>query len=331
MKSTERISRNRKRKKEEINKGEFIVNKSISIAKIKAFIICLFIVFFFMNSALVARATEETSDLEGSSIALVELESYSIEEGTLQAGNDATVVLKLYNNSSVAANNVVLSVTSNSGMVYPSYGNDNQIYVGNISGKGTVDISVPVKVSSLFIGDSVDLVCNFNYISASRQLSNTSVIAVPAQSSSTLEVKSVDVSKHATVNAKSLLSINLINNSKKSITDAHLIITGNVSEISQNISFDAITSEKSYSEDCQIVFTEIGEQEISITLAYTDINGTAVEIDLGDFTVNVDESDGMGIISEKNDNLALVWGGRAIAMIAFAVAGIFTFIYIKKR
>ena len=304
-------------------------------AILKNTVICLLTVSYILaGTTLVAGATEDTTAevITSANVALIELESYEITEGSVKADKDVIVTLKLHNvNSSASATNVILTVSSNSGMVYPSYGGDNQIYVGNISAGGTKEVEVPLTISSSYNSGVIDLVCNYAYTSSSRQLSNTSTIVLSSQMNNSLELKKLGVSKSATVNAYSLLSISLVNNSSYDVTDAFLTVEGNVSDTTKTIALDTIYSGKTLTDDCMISFTESGDQSISISLTYTDSEGDQVTNFLGSYTVSVEEETVSAVDSDSADNTALVWGGRAIAAVFILIACAAVVLYVKKR
>ena len=249
----------------------------------------------------------------------------------LEAGKDVTVNFNLHNTSDTySASSIIMTMTSSSGMIYPVYGTDNQIYVGTIGAGKTKTVSVPVTVSSFFRLDSVDITCQFDYISSNNKLGNTSTIVIPASGGTTLGVKSIDLSSHAIVNGKSLLSISYVNQSASNINDARLVVDGNVSKNSKNIKLDTIYSGKSYTEDFYVTFKKAGEQTVNVKLVYTDSDGEEKTNDLGTFGVTVSKE----AASENNNstvNVVLTWVGRVIAALGLMAALAVVFIYIKKR
>ncbi len=300
--------------------------------RLNKFLICLlmcFILVFHLN--LPVYATEEESPKELSFNSVVEVESYYVEEGYIEAGKEATVNLTLHNaNRNTAANSIFVSVSSNTGMIYPSYGNDNQFFVGTLEADGSATVSIPVVVNSTFKSDYADFVCNIVYVSSGKQISNTSTMILPARGSNTIIVSAVDVSAHANLNSKSLLSISYYNKSSENVNDAILRIDGNLSDTTKTIDLDAVLGGKTYTKDCDIIFTQGGEQTISIVLEYTDINGDSIQQDLGTFKVTVDETS-EATLTNNSGNVVLKTIGRIIAFLAFAAVVFSTIMYIKKR
>lgn len=291
---------------------------------------CLLILLLALtNTGFVSFAAEEEKPVTFNSV--VEIESYEIEGGYIEAGKINNIKLTLVNaNTYTAANNLVIIVNSNSGMIYPTYGNDNQYYIGKLEAGKKTELEVPMIANSNLTGDYIDLSCNMIYESAGNRINNTSTMVLPTQNISNIVVSSIDVSAHGTLNGKSLLSISYANNSAGNINDAVLRVDGNVSDTTKDIELGTIIAGKSYTKDCNVIFTESGAQTISIKLIYTDINGQSIESDLGTFNVTVGEESG-SVLDSKADDPLLIWGGRAIAFVALIAAAVVTFIYIKKR
>ncbi len=268
---------------------------------------------------------------EGSVYAIISVDDYTIEGGMIEAGKEITINLNIKNTAtSASASSVMLTLTNSTGSIYPAYGNDNQIYIGTIGAGKTKEVSIPMTIGSSFTGSAVDLTCQFDYETMGSKLSNASTIVIPSSGGSTIGVKSIDVSSHAIVNGKSLLSVSYVNQSSANITDAEIVIDGNVSKSSKVIKLDTVYAGKSYTQDYYVTFKKAGNQQINISLKYTDIDGEETITDLGSFGVTVSEENAVG---EKTNVLApiLLWGGRVVAVVAMIFACMAVVLYIKKR
>lgn len=303
-------------------------------------VVCSFFNLFTVANATeveepVAEAAEEATSVaapvvSGSAVAIVEVEDYTIEGGILEAGKEITINLTLHNTSkNAAATSVMMTLSSESGMIYPVYGNSNQIYVGSIGAGASEVVSVPVSISEQFTGDMADLTCQFDYESSGSRMNNMATIVIPTSGGNTIGVKSIDVTSHAIVNGKSLLSFNYVNLSNKNITDAVLTIEGNVSSNSKKIKIDTIYAGKSYSHDYYVTFTKAGNQDISIKLSYTDIDGETVETDLGNYSVTVSQENTGA--STTVPSKILTWVGRVVAVLAGLAVVFVVVVYVKKR
>ncbi len=296
---------------------------------IKAFAVCLIAI---MSVAANMNTVAYAAEVEGSTVAIIEIEDYSIEGGMISAGKEITVNMKLHNaSSSMSASSIMMTLTNSTGTVYPSYGKSNQIYVGTIGADETKEVSIPMTIGSAFAGDAIDLSCQFNYLAQNTQLSNTAMIMIPTSGGSTIGIKSIDVSSHAIVNGKSLLSFSYVNQSSSNITDAKLIIDGkNISSKSKEIKIDTVYAGKSYTKDFYVIFDKAGNQSIDVSLEYTDIDGEKNVTDLGKFDVTVSKENSEKISSSNvNRILGLVGKGVSFVVGLFALSVIY--IYIKKR
>lgn len=295
---------------------------------IKKITVCLFaVVCLSTNFAMVANADE----VESSGVAIIEIKDYTIEGGMIEAGKEITVNLTLHNTSSNnSASNVMMVMSNSTGALYPVYGNDNQVFIGNMSAGGTKTVSIPLTIGTNFSGNAVDLTCDFKYETAGIGMTNSATIVIPTSGGSTIGVKSIDVSSHAIVNGKSLLSFSYVNQSSANITDAQLVIDGNVSSSSKQIKLDTVYAGKSYTQDYYVTFKEAGNQEINISLQYTDINGETTVTDLGTFGVTVSKENTSGTETVV-DNPILKWAGRGVSGLVFLAAAAIIVVYIKKR
>ncbi len=306
------------------------------INKFKSASICwfFFVLIFLFNNSITAFAAEEEEEQQLPPVSynsVVEVESYEIEGGYIQAGKENLIKLTIRNaNNHTAANSLVAVVSSSSGLIYPQYGIDNQFFVGTLAGGKTTTIDIPVVAASGVTGEYVDFSCNLIYEIGGVKNSNKSTMILPTQNMSAVAVNSIDVSTQASLNGKSLLSIGYSNNSSENVNDAVLTITGNVSDTTRIIDLGNVTSGKSYTKDCYIIFTEAGEQNITITLSYTNENGEQVERELGTFMVNVTEEKATENKAGSLNSVFVVIG-RIVSGVAVLVAAIVTFVFVKKR
>ena len=271
------------------------------------------------------------ADVDASYNSVVEVEGYVIEEGYIEAGKEANVVLTLRNtNRDANAVNIVVTVSSNSGMVYPKYGDDNQFYVGDLEAGKNTTVTIPIVVASSFVSDYVDFNCTMNYVMNGMKITNSSTMVLPGLSNVAISVNSLEVSAHAVKNSQSLLSINYSNKGADNINDAVIVVDGNVSETTKEIDLGTVAAGKAYNKDCNVIYTESGKQTITVMLKYTDVNGEQVQSDLGTFRVTVAEENTSTII-EKENNPYLVWIGRGIAAVALLIAIVVFVMYARKH
>lgn len=284
------------------------------------------------NRNIRVHATENEEEVkEPSYNSVVEVSDYKIEGDYLRAGKETNITLTLHNaNKRTPANSLVAVVSSESKMVFPSYGNDNQFFIGSLEANTETTITIPVVVNSDLSGDYVDFICTLVYECGGSRMSNTCTMVLPTENTTSIVVNSLEISHKATVNGKSLLSINYSNNSTTNISDVILTVNGSVSEESKIIELGSIASGKTNIKDCNVMFTEAGEQSVNITLSYTDSNGVLTETDLGTYSISVDEESNI-TLTEDDGNSVIIWAGRFIALIAFVAAAYAVWFYVYKR
>lgn len=279
--------------------------------------------------------TVHATQLASAESAVVDIEAYEVEEGALNAGEQITLNLKLKNNSELTdAKNAVVTFESMDGALAPIYGDDNQIYVGTIPAGQTVNVMIEAVVNKQYKADATPLKCYFTYVSGASALNNTVVINIPTNVAGILQAESVVVAENATVGVNALVSVRCKNGGTTTITDAKLVVTGNVQEDNKEILLPAISEGKTIAEDYYVSFVESGIQNLQLELQYTDTKGKVCTIDCGEYKVNVtDKMTGTNydaVVEQTEGTSAIVLKmillGAAVCMIAGVTLG-----YLKKR
>ncbi len=271
-----------------------------------------------------------TLPVMSNSNAYLELESFSLDGDVLVPGKDTTLMLKLHNASeTTTVKNVILAITNPIGVVYPAYGTDNQYYIGDMRSNESVAFEVPLSVSNSLNSSVAELICEFAYEDGRGQRTNKMSIVLPSNGGTPVVAKTLEITPTAIINSKTLLSVTLWNNSSEDITDARLLIQGPVSEDSKSISLDTLSALQNYSQDCQISFTELGNQSVSIVLQYTDLNGQIRESDLGSYTVMVEANDSDNFSNSSDRRLKLL--GLSLMVTSLFIVLLISIYYIKKR
>ena len=282
-----------------------------------------------------ANMTVHATQMTSAESAVVDIETYEVEEGTLNAGEQITLNLKLKNNSEVTdAKNAVVTFESMDGALAPIYGDDNQIYVGTIPAGQTVNVIIEAVVNKQYKADATPLKCYFTYVSGASALNNTVVINIPTNVAGILQAESVIVAENATVGVNALVSVRCKNGGTTSINDAKLLVTGNVQEDNKEIALPVVGEGKTIAEDYYVSFVESGIQNLQLALQYTDVKGNVCTIDCGEYKVNVtNKTTGTGYdaVVEQVEGagaivLKVILLGAAVCMIAGVTLG-----YWKKR
>lgn len=240
---------------------------------------------------LLPGMASNATELASADSAVLDIETYEVTEGSLNPGEQITLKIKVKNNSDVSnAHNAVVSFEAANGALAPVYGDDNQIFIGTVPAGQTVDVVVDAVVNKQYNLDAAQLRCYFNYVSGSVALSNNVTINIPTQVAGNLMVESTVVAENATVGVNSLVSVRCKNGGTTAITDAKLIVEGNIQEENKEILLSSLGAGKTISEDYYVNFTESGIQNLQITYQYTDAKGNVCTVDCGEYKVNVTDN-----------------------------------------
>lgn len=239
-------------------------------------------------SLLLPNVITNAAELASADSAVIDIETYEVIEGSLNPGEQITLKLKLKNNSDTSdAHNAVVSFEALNGALAPVYGDDNQIYIGTIPAGKTVDVVVDAVVNKQYNADAAQMKCYFNYVSGSVALNNNVTINIPTQVAGNLLVESTVVAENAKVGVNTLVSVRCKNAGTTTISDAKLLVSGNVKDENKEILLSSIGAGKTIAEDYYVSFTESGIQNLQLTYQYTDAKGNECTIDCGEYKVNV--------------------------------------------
>lgn len=287
-------------------------------------------VCLLLSCVLILFAQTQVQAAE-STAPILQISDYTIDEGALTPGGTVTINLSVTNTSKkFQATDAVLTLNSESGYVYPVYGDDNQIVIGTIAPGKTVDTSIQLNVSKYFRDEVVAIQCYFSYFAEGNAATNQAMIAIPSTTGYSLNISAIKVAERTTLGAKSLINFEITNIGANEIKDAVLIVSGNVDEETSRIELGTISANKQYLKDYYVTFDSVGEQTIELTLNYTDSNGENVSIDEGSYTVQVDEAAAVtNVVAQGNSVVGIL--GYIVAGIAAVIVFIIVILYIKKH
>lgn len=282
-------------------------------------------------SCVLVLMTQTEIKAVDSTAPILQIDNYTINEGALTPGGTVTINLAVTNKSTaIEATDAVLTMKSESGFVYPVYGDDNQIMLGTIKPGETINTSIQLNVSKYFRDEVVAVGCDFTYFVNGEVANNQLMLAIPSTTGYSLNISSVKVAEKAFVGAKSLINFKITNISASEIMDAELVVSGNVEEESKTIKLGKISSNKQYLKDYYVAFTESGQQTITLILNYTDSNGEYISIDQGSYTVNVEPAkDSSYSVTKKTSPIVIV--GYSLAGVACLAVLVIVILYIKKH
>lgn len=268
--------------------------------------------------------------------AIIGIDSYEVAEGSLNPGEQVTLIIKLKNNSSVAsAENIIMTYETEGNKLYPVYGEDNQVYIGNIEAGASKEIEISFMVAKDFLADMARMNMEFDYASAGTIVNNNVTLNIPSHVAGDLISDSIIVANNATVGVNSLVSIRCKNGGITDISDARLIVNGNVAEDSKEIELPIINAGKVCSEDYYVRFTESGIQTLQMEYRYTDNQGVTYTVDCGEYKVNVtnsvSEAENGTVVVEQVYSSSSIMIRIALLVVAVLAIVVTVVIYIRKR
>lgn len=229
--------------------------------------------------------------ISGGDSAVLEVSSYEVEEGSLNAGEQITLNLAIHNCSSVTtAQNCILTFSATDDTLYAVYGEDNQVYLGTLAPNATKEVSISLLVSESYNSEMAVLKLTFNYASSGNTLENAIVLNIPTYATGQLTSESVIVAGSATVGVNALVSVRCKNSGNTDITEAKLVFDGNVEDGCKEIILPTISAGKTCSQDFYVRFAESGIQTLGVAYEYTDSQGNSYTVDCGEYVVNVTNS-----------------------------------------
>ena len=292
-------------------------------------IICFAIFVNCVFNGMTANAT----GMNSADSAIINIESYEVEEDVLMPGEQITIHLFLKNNSEATdVKNLLLTMDSSGYTLWPVYGEDNQVFVGDIEAGNTKEVVVKATVNSAFNAPAAQLTCHFSYISGVVALNNSSSIFIPTYPGGDLIPVSAVVSGNTSLGARTLVSVQYKNVGAEDMTDIVLKIEGNIDEVNKEIKLPVVKAGKTYTNDYYIVFKENGVQNVNLKYEYKDNNGETKEIECGTYQVNVTGTTSTGsaaVVTGQDETNSTLKVGVLLGVFVASLG--LTIFYIRKR
>lgn len=230
------------------------------------------------SGALVWNAPEQE---DYSMLPILMVTGYEVERGTVAAGSKFTLRVDFQNlNRYVSANQVYITIYSNTEGVYLQHGETNQRYLEYLGAGGTGSLTVDMAVSEAVQSDSALMEIRFDYVnSTGKSGTNTTSISPDIKKSSKLEILSMTASDSATVGSKALFNIRYANTGETEIKNIHMRLEGNIENSDKEIVLDVPEPGRQKYLDKYVVFTEPGNQRITVGISYEDEEGNFYELE----------------------------------------------------
>ena len=244
------------------------------------------------------------------SLPLVMVSGYEIAEGEAAAGKDFTLELYVKNeNRYTAAHHVAMTVYSQTEGVYLQPGETNQRYAEYISPGGTGSFQIHMTVAEHVESTEAIIEVRFDYVNENGTPgTNTTSISPTLQDNAKLDVVSLTAANYVNLGARALLNIQYANTGEAEVRNVRMRIEGNIEEEQKHVNVEAPEIGQQKYLDWYVIFTEAGNQRLSVSLTYEDERGILYEMDPEYVSVIVtpdaETTNAVGTPSEPEDSRA---------------------------
>lgn len=262
--------------------------------------------------------------------------SYEIEKGDFSPGAESTIKFTIKNqNIKAAATDIMAEISSLSEDVTPVYGESNQKFLGNIGPGQTLEVSFRLDVGAKIEASKVKVSLSLDYNMSGDASKSTSSVYVPIKQNGGIVVNGVSVADSAKIGSKALISITYENSSDETLKNVTFHLDGNIEEDGKIVDIGNLESGASDYHDAYVIFNELGEQTVNITVEYTDMEGNKFTKDVSNEVITVSEGEVV------NNNTAVVMPNQRhgilktivkyLVLVAIIVLLVVTFKVITKK
>ena len=250
--------------------------------------------------------------------------AYEIEEGSIEPGEPFTLNVEVRNeNHYIGAYQVLASLYVQTDGIYLQQGETNQHYIEYIPPNGISSFQINMVASEAAENDKALIEIRFDYTNENGTPgANTTIISPHFKANSKLEILSLTAANRAKLGARALLNIRYANTGETELKNIQLNIEGNIEEKQKKTTLKAPEAGQQNYLDWYVVFTEPGNQHLSVTINYEDERGNSYQLEAKDVTVLVIdpayEADSDSNLSTENDTKRTIDGIWAVAIAAFA-------------
>lgn len=287
--------------------------------------VCLMILFF--------PASAKQAKAEGGALMI---DSVEIEKGDFSPGSTATLSFKIKSvGLSTTATDIIVQFSSDSGIT-PVFGDSDQKYIATVAPAQITELKFVVNVPSDMEEERVQVSLDMSYELRGEKSLNKASVYIPIQYNSGVVVNGVSVAESAKIGSKALISITYANGSDETLKDVTFHLDGNIEESTSTVEIGNLESGASNYQDVYVIFNELGEQTVDITVSYTDMEGNTFTKDVSSevITVSNEEAatdDQVVIPAQNGDSIVKKIVKIAILLGIIAIIGYMVVLLIKKK
>lgn len=221
------------------------------------------------------------------------IEEYSISEDEIVPGEIFTLNMKIRNTSQFFdVFTVVFSLTDTDGeMVYPVYGEADQIYVDRIYARSTTEVNIRLKAAQKITSDivPVEFTITFNDDHYVEKQYNNTTLYLPVRTTGDLDVVSCTVPEHAGVGTKARVSASYRNTGSGKLSNVMMKVTA--ADQVQNVSLYNLDGGSKNVAEAYLDCNALGEMPVKVSFTYENDKGEVFETKDYAYRIDVVEND----------------------------------------
>ena len=262
------------------------------------------------------------------------LDEYKIEGAeAITPGEEFKLNITLRNTSYTGkTGNIYATFTQQDQLIYPTYGDSNECYVGYLDKDDEAKGSFSLMASDDIADPYVLCTVTVTYSDAYRTYNTNSFqIQLPVSSTGILAVNGFDMDSNAEVGANNRVGVTVTNSGRTALNNVILHMEGESID-AQEQSIGSIMGNSTTTTDCYVAFKKIGQQNVSFYYTYTDVDGAAHETkpQTYSFNVGIREEAQTTAGNEKKYMMNLIMTGAAFAASVVLFIILFGVIKIRK-
>lgn len=264
------------------------------------------------------------------------IDSVEIEKGDFSLGSTAVLSFQIKSiGLSNTATDIIFNFSSDSGIT-PVFGESDQKYMATVSPAETKELKFEVNVPSIMEEERAQITLEMSYEIAGEKKANTASVYIPIQYNSGVVINGVSVAESAKIGSKALISITYANGSDETLKDVTFHLDGNIEEETNTVNIGNLESGASNYQDVYVIFTEMGEQTVDITVSYSDMEGNTFTKDVSSEVITVSNEESVTsnevvIPAQDDDTIAKKIVKIAVLLGIFAVVGYMIVLLMRKK
>lgn len=257
--------------------------------KLGLLVIAVLCIVFSMGNVYSSMATEEEEEER----VRVVIDGYEVSGSFVSPGSEFEIQLAIKNtHHDLAAKNVVLALVNNQGIAFPTEGESNQFFIGDIEPDSSCNVTVPIRISETVknVQDVVFQVALTYSDLYTLMISESAYVAVPLRQECILEMAEFRLADYCYVSEKSVVSSEIKNEGDMDVEEVELhIVLENDSEFIYEMGDIASGMTKYF--DHTICMEQAGEQTLTVFMSYKDEMGNEASTERMEYPINVLEGD----------------------------------------